>query len=333
MESPAFCGQVCHEPMHPQFTAWENAPHANIACATCHIGEGGKAFLHYKLVGVRQLYHVVTGQIPRPIPAVADLRPALEICGHCHSPSRDHGERQRILRAYADDETNTETVTTLQLHVGGAGRPTASGRAIHWHADPGVRVEYVATDADRQTIPWVKVTNAQGQVKEYVVEGTTPEQIAGGEHRVMDCVDCHNTTGHRIAPTPEAAVDRALAAGEVDRALPFVKREGVRLVNAQYSSDATARADIERGLRDFYSSRGGTVDGPTLARAVAGLQAVYQRNVFPVMKLTYGVYPDNLGHMTSPGCFRCHDASHNAKDGTTISADCEYCHVQVDGGS
>src|SRR6185295_2348936 len=61
MESPSFCGQVCHAPMHPQFTAWQDAPHSRVACAQCHIGEGGHAFVHYKLNGVRQLYHVVTG--------------------------------------------------------------------------------------------------------------------------------------------------------------------------------------------------------------------------------------------------------------------------------
>ena len=48
------------------------------------------------------------------------------------------------------------------------------------------------------------------------------------------------------------------------------------------------------------------------------------------MKVTFGVYPDNLGHMTSNGCFRCHDGSHMASDGTSISADCEYCHIQVE---
>ena len=48
------------------------------------------------------------------------------------------------------------------------------------------------------------------------------------------------------------------------------------------------------------------------------------------MKVTFGTYPDNLGHTTSAGCFRCHDGSLVAKDGTTISADCESCHKQID---
>ena len=80
-------------------------------CADCHIGEGAAAFVHYKLVGVRQLYHVMTGQIPRPIPGVADMRPALEICGNCHWPERGCGDRVRVIREFADDETNSETTT------------------------------------------------------------------------------------------------------------------------------------------------------------------------------------------------------------------------------
>src|SRR5262245_54067154 len=49
MESPNFCGQVCHTPMHPQFTAWGNGPHARVACVACHIGEGAAGFVHAKL--------------------------------------------------------------------------------------------------------------------------------------------------------------------------------------------------------------------------------------------------------------------------------------------
>jgi hypothetical protein len=57
-------------------------------------------------------------------------------------------------------------------------------RATHWHADPAIRIEYVATDKERQTIPYVKVTNAQGRVKEYAIEGASRQQLAQGEHRV-----------------------------------------------------------------------------------------------------------------------------------------------------
>ena len=195
MESPSFCGQTCHTPMHPQFTAWQDAPHSQVTCVQCHIGEGGRAFVKYKMNGLRQLYHVVTGGYPRPIPGVADLRPAIEVCGNCHWPGKGFGDVVRVKREYADDETNTETATILQLFVGGPGAPTPAGRAIHWHADPRVQIEFIYTDAERQTIQFVKYTDAQGRVREYAAEGTTPEQLAKGSRRTMDCVDCHNVRG------------------------------------------------------------------------------------------------------------------------------------------
>ena len=225
--------------MHPQFTAWQDAPHSQVTCVQCHIGEGGRAFVKYKMNGLRQLYHVVTGGYPRPIPGVADLRPAIEVCGNCHWPGKAFGDVVRVKREYADDETNTETATILQLFVGGPGAPTAAGRAIHWHADPRVQIEFIYTDAERQTIKYVKYTDAQGRVREYAAEGTTPEQLANGSRRAMDCVDCHNVPAHRVAPAPEQAVDVAIAAGRIDRGLPFVRREGVRLHEGELPDRAT----------------------------------------------------------------------------------------------
>ena len=326
MESPSFCGQTCHVPMRPQFTAWQNTTHAEVACVSCHVGEGARALVRSKLAGARQLLHVVTGNYPRPIPAsAADLRPAHETCGTCHTPSLFHGVRTRTVREYADDEGNTETATELKMYVGGPGQPTETGTAIHWHADPAVRVEYVATDEERQTIPFVRVTNAKGEVKEFVVEGTTPEALAAGTSRVMDCTDCHNAAAHRISPTAEQAVDRTIAAGRIDRTLPFVRREAVRLLKSDYGDEGAALAAIETGLREFYKSNGGG-DQQKVSGAVAGVQRLYRTNVFPDMKVTWGVYRDNRGHTTSDGCFRCHDGGHVARDGTMISADCTYCH-------
>jgi nitrate/TMAO reductase-like tetraheme cytochrome c subunit len=329
MESPAFCGQACHTPMHPQFTAWQSAPHSQVACVQCHIGEGGRAFVKYKLNGMRQLYHVVTGHYPRPIPGVADMRPAQEVCGACHWSGKGFGDVVRIKREYAGDEANTETMTVLRMLLGGPGRPAPGGRAIHWHADPRVRIEFIFTDGERQTIPFVKYTDARGNVREYAAQGTTPEQLAKGTWRTMDCIDCHNAVAHRITPTPEQAVDAALAAGRIDRTLPFIRREGVRLLSSNHAtSDEAARA-IGDELRTFYASRGGA-DDAQVTGAVAALQAIQRRNVFPTMKVTFGTYPDNNGHTTSSGCFRCHDGSLTAKDGSTINADCEYCHEQIE---
>jgi len=329
MESPTFCGQSCHLPMTPQFTAWQGGPHAKVACVSCHVGEGARGFVQAKLAGTRQLAHVITNNIPKPIQPGAHMAPGAQAgtCLGCHQPDRVGGDRIRVMREYADDETNTESATILQMHLGGR---SSSTRSIHWHADPAVRIEYVATDAERQTIPYVKVTAADGTVKEFVAPDTPDDVVRNGERRTMDCMDCHNTIGHPISPTPEHAMDRAITAGQVSRDLPFVRREGVRLLKESYPDSETAGRAIDQGLRSFYKSEGRSADQEAVARAIAAIQGVYRRNVFPAMKVTFGAYPNNTGHITSNGCFRCHDDSHQTKDMQTISGDCEYCHKQLE---
>ena len=324
MESPTFCGQVCHTPMHPQFTAWNAGPHARTPCVACHIGEGARGFVHAKLAGVRQLAHVITGSYPQPVPPGTEMAPGAQAlrCVSCHQPERLPGDRIRVVREYADDETNTENATTLHVQLG---EPSSGQRAIHWHANPDIRVEYVAADEKRETIPWIKVTDAQGREKEFIAANASASASTAGERRTMDCLDCHNTVGHPMAPAPERAVDNAIAQGLIDRQLPFVRREGVRLVSATYASHDQAASAIDSGLRGFYAKQG-KFDNRALARSVAALQDVYRRNVFPAMKVTWGAYPNQLGHVATTGCFRCHDGEHAALDGSVISADCEYCH-------
>jgi ATP-dependent Lon protease len=36
------------------------------------------------------------------------------------------------------------------------------------------------------------------------------------------------------------------------------------------------------------------------------------------MRVTFGSYPSHIGHVDSPGCFRCHDDNHKSKDGKKI---------------
>jgi hypothetical protein len=328
MDSPQFCGQVCHEPMQPQHTAWQAGPHARIACASCHIGEGARGFVAAKTAGTRQLVHVVTGAVPRPVPPGAHPFGGFnEVCARCHQAMKTPGDVIRVKREYAEDEANTETMTILLMHVG---RANETGRAIHWHADPSTRVEFAASDHGRQTIGYVKVTDANGRVKEYFAPDAGDQPVNADQLRLMECVDCHNMVGHRIASSAEQAVDNALAGDDISRKLPFARREGVRLLKASYANSDEASRKIDEELRRFYSAHGNAVDAQALSRAVSALQGAYQRNVFPAMKVSFGTYPDNTGHVATPGCFRCHDGSHTAKDGSTINGDCEYCHRQVE---
>jgi hypothetical protein len=174
----------------------------------------------------------------------------------------------------------------------------------------------------------VKVTRPDGRVTEYVADGAA-RPSSSDALRLMDCTDCHNAAAHRISATAEQAVDRAMASGGIDRQLPFVRREAVRLVKSDYPDQDTALAAIERELRNFYSTQG-SAPPRVLDAAVAHVKETYRVNVFPAMKVGFGVYRDNLDHFNFTGCFRCHDDSHKAADGTTISADCEYCHKQIE---
>jgi len=326
-ESPEFCGQVCHTPMEPEYTAYQVWPHARVSCAACHVGPGAGALVESKVAGVRQLFHVATGRLPRPIPSpVTSMRPARETCEQCHWPEKFHGDRTREIREHADDEANTETVTALQLHVGGGSRVLGIGTGIHWHMNLDNEIEYIAADDRREVIPYVRFRNREGEVREFVAPGFDAGRLAPGTRRRMDCMDCHNRPAHTFDATPERAIDRAIAQGRIPRELPFVRREAVAAVTADYSDRAAALSGIASRLQDFYRPRTG-IDTRLVGRAVAGAQEAWSRNVFPGMKVTWGTYPNHLGHVDSPGCFRCHDDEHTSADGRVIRQDCELCHT------
>jgi hypothetical protein len=331
MDSVAFCGQVCHAVMQPEFTAYQDGPHSRVTCVRCHIGEGAPWFVKSKISGARQVLAVSFKTYSRPIPSpVHDLRPARETCEQCHWPEKFHGDTVRVVKEYAADEANTESVTTLRVHVGGGSERLGIATGIHWHMNVANEIEYIATDDKRQVIPWVRLKDAKGNVREYVVAGTKPEDLAGRERRRMDCMDCHNRPSHPFAPSAEKAIDQAIAFGRISRELPFVRREAVAALKATYPSQNAAADAIAMKLREFYRTQHQQVymsRRQDVERAVSATQEAYRRNVFPSMSVTWGTYPNNIGHMDFPGCFRCHDEEHKTKDGLTIRQDCELCHT------
>jgi len=108
-----------------------------------------------------------------------------------------------------------------------------------------------------------------------------------------------------------------------------VKREAVNALKADYAGGGAEEAIAVR-LREFYRKSYLEVymkRRREVERAVTATQRLYRRNVFPDMKATWGTYANNLGHMDFPGCFRCHDDNHKARDGSVIRQDCEICHT------
>ncbi len=325
-ESKEFCGLLCH-PNRPEYVTHEVSPHANVECGTCHVGPGLTPKITAKIYGVGELVRFLTNSYDRPIALPVDrLRPARDICEQCHWPGISNPDRLRLIETFAADEQNTESRTSLTMRLARGQADGSAGQGVHWHmANP---VQYVATDRLNQRIVWVGLT-VGGQQVSYQQQGVqlTPEQLAKLPRRDMDCLDCHNRATHVFAK-PEQKLDEALASGGIERTLPFVKREGLKLLSASYPSQDKGVAAMV-GLADFYrlqypnvlSARQQAID-----QAVAALQDIYRQTVFPEMNLTWQAYPNNLGHVDFPGCFRCHDGQHVNAQGETIPANCTLCH-------
>ena len=314
MESTTFCGQACHEPMQPEFAAHQVFAHSNVGCVSCHVGPGARGTIKAKMNGMRQMYLYFTGTHNRPIPVPAHGLPvAADTCERCHTPGHANRDTTRTMRTFADDEANTESANEVVLHMA----------KNHWHARKDITVEYVTTDAKRESIPYVRVTDARGQVTEYFAPDT--KAPPAGETRRMDCLDCHTRPAHTFSPTVESAVDRAMAAGEIPRTLPFVHREAIAALKAEYPSQSAATEGIKQHLMGFYKDRS---DG-AVQQAVAATTRLYTTNVFPSMKITWGTYQSQMGHSQLTGCFRCHDDEHKTRDGkAAIRQDCALCHKE-----
>src|SRR6185436_15529628 len=158
-ESDAFCGTMCHSVMHPEYTAYQQSPHARVGCAGCHVGPGAGWFVKSKFSGAQ-----------------------LKVFDH-----------------YAYDETSTPKEVRLLIKTGGGNPEAGPASGIHWHMNIGNEVTYVAADKQHQVIPWVRVRNRKtGAVTEYRAEESkmNDAQIAAATKRTMDCVDCHNRPTH-----------------------------------------------------------------------------------------------------------------------------------------
>ncbi|MGA2880558.1 MAG: NapC/NirT family cytochrome c [Bryobacteraceae bacterium] len=328
MDSAQFCGLTCHKVMQPEYTAYVNSPHADVACAECHIGPGASWFVRSKLSGVRQVFAVAFNTYSRPIPSpVENLRPARETCEECHWPARFSGDVFTVLTSYGSDQDNQATSTVLLMKVGG--RTWRGSEGIHGaHLAANSQMVYTATDRQRQVIPKVIYTAPDGKVTVYNSASAKATAADHGETRTMDCVDCHNRPTHAFQ-LPERAVDVAMGQGQISPKLPFIKREAVAALRRNYPDRDTAPREIAASLDKFYRTNYASESASNateIKNAISAVQAIYLRNIFPDMKITWGTYPNNLGHMDFPGCFRCHDGDHQSADGRTIPNDCATCH-------
>ena len=332
-ESVEFCGKLCHQVMEPEYTTYHGSSHERVACVECHVGSGASWYVKSKMSGLYQVYSVLAKKFPTPIPTpIANLRPARETCEKCHWPEKFYDGKLRVKQSYLADDANTEETISLQVKTSSKMTPAGFQRGIHQHISPDVRIEYKTTSSNRQVIPWVKYTNVKTGVSEIFTDSEnklSQAKLDSLETRVMDCLDCHNRPAHNYR-TPQSFVDQSLSEGKISKELPGIKQIAMKILYKDYSTKDSAFLAIRNQITEFYKAGNPallTDKKSDIEAAIVEIQTDYSKNIFPFMKSSWKSYPNNVGHMESDGCFRCHNDRHATEQGKVISKDCNLCHT------
>lgn len=329
-ESVQFCGTTCHVIMKPEYTAYQHSPHAKVPCVKCHIGPGAGWYVKSKLSGAYQVYSTIFHKYKTPIETpIKDLRPAKDTCEECHWPQQFYSQKLRERTYYLSDQNSTPFDMTMVWKIGGNERGASQGIHAHMYLDHEIR--YVATDRQRQVIPYVEMVDKDGKVTVYrsTDNAVTDDQVKSLEKRVVDCIDCHNRPSH-IYKHPQETVNLAIGQGWISRVLPEAKRISVEAVEGKYKSEAEALAGIRKFVMDFYKNTYPQIakdKAKQVEAAINQLCKIYKENYFPEMGVSWKAFPNNLDHIHSDGCFRCHDDKHVSDTGKVIKKDCNVCHT------
>lgn len=336
-ESVDFCGKLCHQVMNPEYVAYQNSPHANVKCAECHVGEGADWYVKSKMSGMRQVYKTLMGTYPTPIETpIKNLRPARETCEKCHWPQKFYSYKLHHEKYFLADSVNTKWDIFLNMKIGASDESNGLNQGIHWHINPDISMEYKANE-ERDTIYWVKVTNNKTKETK-IFRGDdyrlSENDLLQKETRTMDCMDCHNRPSHEFR-SPSFYVNQYLVSNPVSASIPWLKKAAMNALKTNYTTTDSALTGIENSIKNFYSKNYPGLYkkySASIDKAITGIIGKYSQNAFPEMRVNYSVYPRHIGHLESNGCFRCHDNSHIAEDGSIISNDCNLCHVIVGQG-
>jgi hypothetical protein len=338
-ESVGFCGKLCHSVMKPEYVTYLNSPHARVKCVECHVGGGADWYVKSKLSGLYQVYSVIFKKYPRPIETpLHNLRPARETCETCHWPQKFYSQKLRNQRGFLKDSANTAWNISLLMKVGPNYSVNGQSEGIHWHISDNIKMEYIASTKDRESIPWVKYTNLKtGIVKIFQDEDNklTKKAFDTLQLKVMDCMDCHNRPSHSYKSAP-VYLDNALLSGSIPTELPYVKKAAMKVLKEQFPTTDSARILIKQGMYDYYQEKYPEIlasKKDLLDKAISGIQLAYSLNTFPEMKVSSSSYLNHIGHLESNGCFRCHSGRHKTEKGETISNDCNICHTIISQGT
>jgi hypothetical protein len=333
-ETDEFCGTVCHKVMEPEYTAYLGSPHSRVGCVGCHIGGGTDWYVKSKLSGAYQFYSVLFKKYSQPIPTpVRELRPAEGTCEQCHSPEHFFSQKKNEYTYYISDEKNTRSNLGMLIKIGGGNSVFGAATGIHWHTSSDHEIYYMHSDDRRQEIPWVKLVTKDGSEIIYRDKSVEFDEKKFPEEnlRLMDCIDCHNRPSH-IFHQPDKMVNVYMDQNKIDPALPFIKSISVKALEKPYSEKSIALDSIEILINSFYRSNYRNLFNEKkdeIASAIQEVQSIYSRNYFPYMNANWKSFPDNISHVYTPGCFRCHAGNHVSEDGLKISHDCNSCHLII----
>lgn len=335
-ESVEFCGELCHSVMEPEHVAYQYSSHAKVACVDCHVGSGVDWYARSKLSGLHQVIAVLSNSYQKPISTpIANLRPARETCEECHWPQKFYANSLRLERHYLTDEENTEWDIHLQMKTSSGISANGLSTGIHWHINPDVQIDYFPGEDPNETIPWVKYINKKTGEEHIYTAGDEPDALDDKLIRTMDCMDCHNRPSHSFKP-PSNFVDDGITAGEIPSDLPEIKSLSMEIMDESYQTKTEAHEAIHNKVMEFYEENYEELyknDLEKIEMAIAGLTKRFSINIFPAMQVSWKVYPNNIGHQTFNGCFRCHNNEMESESGRVISNDCNMCHTILAQGS
>ena len=141
----------------------------------------------------------------------------------------------------------------------------------------------------------------------------------------MDCVTCHNRVTHEFK-VPADSVDEAMSRGLIDPEIPLIHQKAVEVLAVSYTSREEAFAAFD-GVESYYKNTDYYPGhGEQIKAAVQALKDIFDNTVFLEQKIDFTTHPNNLGHINSPGCFRCHDGKHLDANDQAIRLECNVCH-------
>jgi formate-dependent nitrite reductase cytochrome c552 subunit len=123
-----------------------------------------------------------------------------------------------------------------------------------------------------------------------------------------------------------------MSIGNIDTALSNIKSVSVDALENSYTTKNAGLDSIKIIIKYYYKTKYPDIfagNSKAIEKSISIIQNIYDKNYFPEMKVNWKGYPDNIGHMYFPGCFRCHDGNHYSTNGKVIRKDCNTCHLII----